>query len=405
MRALQSKNVRLFFGGQALSLIGTWMTQVAAVWLVYELTNSPLLLGIVGFTDQIFTFFLAPFTGSLVDQGNRHRILLVTQTLAMFQSLALAFLVLTNQINIWYIIILSLFQGAINAFDVPTRQVFISEIVENKEDLGNAISLNSLIISSARLMGPAIAGITVATSGTGLCFLLDGMSYIAVIAALLAMNITAKPRNNISFHPWNKFKEGLAYTLNVPEIAAILLLLALVSFMAMPYTYFAPIFAKEILMGDSHTLGFLMSAAGMGSLTGSIFLIFRKTLLGLENILMNATASLGLALIIFCLSKEVSISLVMMFVVGLSLVLQVASSNIILQAIVEDDKRARIMTLFTIAYLGMIPLGNLASGVIASKIGTPNTLIINAGCCLLGAWLFHRQILPLRTLLNTQIKL
>jgi MFS family permease len=401
---LRSKNCRLFFTGQGISLIGTWMTKVAAGWLVYQLTHSALLLGLVAFTDDIASLILAPFTGVFLDQWNRQRVLIITQTFAMLQAFALAVLTLTGNIDIYGMIALSLCQGCIKAFDVPARQVFIAEIVDNKPEIGEAIALNSLIISSGRLLGPALAGIAIARLGSGLCFLIDGLTYIFIIAALLMIKLPAKTnRSPKSDRPWKKLQQGLAYVVKYPDIGLILLLLGLVSFMAMPYTSLAPIFAQEILQGNAETLGFLLSFAGLGSLTGSIYLISRKKLFGLEKIIPLSTGLAGLSLMIFSQSENLLISLISLYAIGLALSLQVASSNTILQILSPDDKRGRIMSLFTIAFIGMTPLGNLFSGFMADRLGVVTTLTINGLICLIAAAIFSQQVHPLKRSLKRMV--
>ncbi|HEY9806362.1 MAG TPA: MFS transporter [Candidatus Obscuribacterales bacterium] len=402
LRALESRNYRLFFVGQGLSLIGTWMTQTATIWLVYHLTNSALLLGVVGFAQQIPNFLLTPFAGVFVDRWNRHRTLVITQVLAMIQSLALAALALTGTIQIWQIIVLSVFQGFINAFDMPTRQAFVVEMVEKKENLSNAIALNSSAFSGARLIGPAIAGFVIAAVGTGACFLIDGISYIAVIAGLLAMRLPARSvKLNVNQEPiWHKLTEGFAYAFGFAPIRSLLLLIGLVSFMGMPYTVLAPIFASEILHGGPETLGFLMAASGLGALLGAIYLSSRQTVLGLGKIIATAPAVFGLALIVFALSHVLWLSLLAMLFLGASLILQATSSNTILQTIVDEDKRGRVMSFYTVAFISMVTFGNLAAGGLASKIGASNTLVIGGVFCIVGAVLFAKQLPALRQLVR-----
>ena len=400
LRALESRNYRLFFAGQAISLVGTWMTQIATVWLVYDLTNSALWLGVVGFSSQIPSFLISPFGGILVDRWNRHRILIITQILAMIQSLTLAALALTGVMQIWHIILLSLFQGLITAVDSPARQAFVPEIIERKEDLGNAIALNSSVFNGARLVGPAIAGLLIASVGAGVCFLIDGLSYIAVISGLLAMKL--KPRKIVkqTTNVWQRLIEGFSYAFGFPPIRAILLLLALFSFMGMPYTILIPIFAKNILQGSAETLGFLMTAVGVGALVGGVYLSSRSTVIGLGKIIAIAPAIFGTALVIFSQSRILWLSLFMMFLVGFGGILQIASSNTILQTIVEDDKRGRLMSLYTMSFLGILPFGNLASGALADKIGAPDTLMIGGFCCILGSLAFTKQLPQLRRLIR-----
>lgn len=398
LRALKSRNYRLFFTGQAISLIGNWMTQLATIWLVYHLTNSALWLGFVGFSSQIPSFILAPFGGILVDRWNRHRILITTQILAMIQSLALAALALTGVIHIWHLIVLSIIQGFINAFDSPARQAFVTEMVERKEDLGNAIALNSSVFNGARLVGPAIGGLVIASLGAGVCFLIDGLSYIAVIAGLLAMRLKPREVAVQTTNIWQRLKEGFIYAFGFPPIRAILLLVAVFSFMGMPYTTFVPIFATDILHGGSETLGFLMAASGVGALIGGIYLSSRQSVIGLGKIIAFSPTLLGIGLIIFSQSRLLWLSLLMMLIVGCGSILQIASSNIVLQTIVEEDKRGRLMSLYTMAFLGILPFGNLAAGALASKIGAPNTIMIGACFCILGSLIFATQLPKLRRL-------
>ncbi|MDZ8221946.1 MFS transporter [Nostoc sp. ChiVER01] len=398
--ALRSRNYQLFFAGQGISLIGTWMTQLATIWLVYDLTNSPLMLGVVGFSSQIPSFFLAPFGGVFVDRFSRYRTLISTQVLAMIQSLTLAALALTGVIQVWHIIALSLFQGLINALDAPARQAFVPELVERREDLGNAIAINSTMINGARLIGPAIGGLLIARVGTAYCFLFDGLSYIAVIAALLAMKV--KPWKNVvtDGNPLQKVKEGFVYAFSFPPIRAILLLSALVSLMGLQNTILVPVIAEQVLKGGAESLGFLMAASGVGALTGGIYLTTRQTILGIGKLIALAPAILGIGLIAFSLSRFLPLSLFTMLFVGLGTILQIAASNTFLQTIVEDDKRGRLMSLYTMSFLGMIPVGNLLGGFVASHIGAPNTLIIDGIVCILGSIIFSRELPALRKMMR-----
>ncbi|WGV23796.1 MFS transporter [Halotia branconii] len=390
--ALRSRNYRLFFVGQGISLIGTWMTQLATIWLVYNLTNSPFMLGVVGFTSQIPNFFLAPFGGVFVDRFSRYRTLIGTQVLAMIQSLTLAVLALSGVIQIWHIIALSLFQGFINAVDSPARQAFVPELIERREDLANAIAINSTMINGARLIGPAIGGLLIASVGTAYCFLIDGLSYIAVITCLLAMKIQPWKFAATQGNPWQKVKEGFVYAFSFPPIRAILLLSSLVSLMGLQNTILVPVVAEEILKGDAKTLGFLMAASGVGALSGGIYLATRRTILGIGKLISLAPAILGIGLIAFALSRFLPFSLFTMLFVGLGTILQIAASNTFLQTIVEEDKRGRLMSLYTMAFLGMMPVGNLLGGILASHIGAANTLIIDGVACLIGSIIFSRQL-------------
>jgi MFS family permease len=399
-RALHSRNYRLFFGGQSISLIGTWITRTTTSWLVYRLTDSAFLLGVVGFAGQIPTFLLTPLAGVLVDRWNRHRILVVTQVLSMAQSLALAVLTISGVITVWHIIILSILQGLVNAFDMPGRQSFVVEMVEDKEDLGNAIALNSSMVNSARLLGPSIAGILIAIAGEGVCFLIDGISYLAVIASLLAMRIVPKKVKPRDTDILQGLKEGFRYALGFAPTRAILLLLALVSLMGMPYTVLMPIFATDVLHGGPHTLGFLMAASGVGALTGSIYLASRETVRGLGKIIALASAIFGVGLIGFSLSHDFLVSLLLVLVAGFGMMVQMASSNTVLQTIVEEDKRGRLMSFYTMALIGMAPFGSLLAGGLASKIGAPNTVIVGGAFCILGSILFTKKLPALRKIIR-----
>ncbi|HAZ47506.1 MAG TPA: MFS transporter [Cyanobacteria bacterium UBA11369] len=398
--AFRSRNYRLFFAGQGLSLVGSWMTQVATVWVVYQLTNSSWLLGIVGFTSQIPHLILLPFAGVLADRWNRHRVIVWTQILSMIQSLTLAVLALTGVVNIWHLIFLSLFQGIVNAFDAPARQAFVPEMIERKEDLANAIALNAAMFNGARLIGPAVAGVVLATVGAGVCFLIDGISYIAVIIALLAMKLKPRTIKSVSGNPLERLKEGFAYTFGFAPIRAIILLLALVSFWGMQYTVLVPIFATKILNGGADALGYLMAASGIGALFGAVYLSTRKSIVGIGKIIAYSPALMGMAIVGFAVSRVMWFSLLMMLLSGLGFILQFASSNTFIQTIVEDDKRARVLSIYTMAFFGVIPFGNLFAGGLANYIGAPNTLILSGVICVLGSIYFARQLPSLKPLVQ-----
>lgn len=402
LRSFHYRNYRLFFGGQGISLIGTWIQNIAMSWLVYSLTNSALLLGIVGFAGQIPTFILTPFAGVLVDRWHRHRILVVTQTLAMLQAFILALLVLTGNVTVWHIIPLSVFLGLVNAFDIPARQSFVVEIIENREDLGNAIALNSSMFNGARLLGPSIAGILIAAVGEGLCFLLNGVSYLAVIAALLAMRVIPKKIEIKKSHILHGLKEGFFYAFGFAPIRYILLLLSLISLVGMPYAVLMPIFAKEILHGGPHTLGFLVGCSGIGALVGAVFLASRKSASGLAKNIPLAAGLFGVGLIIFSQSRVLWLSLLLMLITGFGMMVQMASSNTLIQTVVDDDKRGRVMSFYTMAFMGMAPFGSLLAGGLASKIGAPNTLLIGGIATILGAIVFAVKLPFLEEALNTR---
>jgi len=395
-RALRYRNFRLFFSGQSISLVGTWMQRVALGWLVYRLSHSAFLLGLVGFSGQIPAFLLAPFAGVLADRWNRHRLLILTQVLAMVQALVLSFLVLTDQVMIWHVIALSILLGIINAFDMPTRQSFMVEMIDDRKDLGNAIALNSSMVNGARLLGPTAAGLLIAWVGEGTCFLLNGISYLAVILSLLLMRITPRAVKPHPLRLWGQLSEGWRYAAGFEPIRAILLMLALVSLAGMPYTVLMPIFAKDILHGGPETLGFLMGAAGIGALAGALHLAARKSVLGLGRMLALAAGLLGLGLMTFSLSRLLWLSLALMLIVGFGQMTQMAGSNTLLQTIVEDDKRGRVMSFYAMAFMGMAPVGSLLAGSLAGRIGAPWTTFIGGLACVAGAVLFARRLPALR---------
>lgn len=399
-RALYHRNYRLFFGGQSISMIGTWMQLIAVNWLTFRLTHSTFLLGVVGFTSRIPMFLLVPFAGVLVDRWDRHRILVVTQILSMVQALIFAFLVLTDRIAIWHIIFLSLFLGIINTLDMPARQSFVVDMIEKKEDLGNAIALNSSMGTGARFIGPSIAGILIAAVGEGICFLLNGLSFIAVIMSLLAMKITAKKSKKQNTPVLQGLKEGFDYTFGFSPIRSMLLLLALVSLMAMPYMVLMPVFARDILHGGAHTYGFLVTASGCGALAGAIYLASRKSVLGLERIIVIGSGLFGMGLIIFSLSRVYWLSLLLMIIIGFGMMMSVTTCNTVLQTIVEEDKRGRVMSFFAMAFFGMIPFGSLLAGSLAHMIGAPETIMIGGISCIFGSVLFAIKLSSFRELIR-----
>jgi MFS family permease len=397
LRALRRRNYRLFFTGQSVSLIGTWMTRIATSWLVYRLTNSALLLGVVGFVGQIPSFLLAPVAGVLVDRWNRRRLLVATQAMAMAQSLAMAVLTLTGAVKIWHVIALSAFQGVINAFDMPARQAFVVEMVDTPDDLSNAIALNSSMVNAARLLGPSLAGVIIAEVGEGWCFMLDGVSYLAVIASLLLMALPGVIARQVEEENLvRQFREGWNYIVAFKPIRNILLLLALVSLVGMPYTVLMPVFANEILGGGPYTLGWLMAASGVGALMGALFLAARRTVLGLGKFIPAMAGAFGAGLIAFSFSRTLWLSLLLMIVTGLGFMAQMAVSNTLLQTIVDEDKRGRVMSFYTAAVMGTTPFGSLLAGAMAARIGTPHTLLISGICCVAGALWFARTLPGLR---------
>jgi MFS family permease len=353
------------------------------------------MLGVVGFASQLPNFLLTPVAGVLVDRWNRHRTILLTQFLAMLQSLALAILAFTGMINVWQVIALSVFQGAINALDMPARQAFVVQMVDRKEDVSNAIALNSSIFSGARLVGPAIAGIVIAALGAGTCFLLDGLSYLAVLAGLLAMQLpptATRPLSQSAGSLWHQLQEGFHYAFGFLPMRVILFLVALTSLVGMPYLVLIPIFAAQIFHGGSATLGLMMAATGLGALVAAVYLSSRSTILGLGKLIAIAPALLGVALMTFAFSRILWLSLLALFLLGMSLMLQRTSSNTLLQTIVEEDKRGRVMSFFLMAFTGMATFGNLLAGGLAQQIGAPPTLFIGGVVSIIGSLLFLRQL-------------
>jgi MFS family permease len=392
LRGLRYPNYRLFFGGQSISLIGTWMQRLAVSWLVFRLTDSAFLLGLVSFAGQMPTFFIAPFAGVIVDRTGSYRILLVTQLASMIQALLLAALVLTETVVLWQVIVLSIALGCINAFDMPARQALLIDVVERRQDLGNAIALNSSMFNGARLIGPTVAGILIAALGEGICFLLNGLSYLAVLTALARMRIVPRAHPRPGGAVMARLREGFSYAFGSTTIRALILLLALINLCGMPYSVLLPIFAERILEGGPHTLGFLTGAAGVGALAAAFYLASRNSVLGLGRRIPFAGVLFGISLIAFSYSRETWLSLLLMIPVGFGLTMQPAASNTVLQTIVDDDKRGRVMSFYTMAFMGTAPIGSLAAGAFANRIGAPATLAIGGALCIAGSLVFARML-------------
>jgi len=395
-RALRHRNFRLFFGGQSISLIGTWMTRVATSWLVYRLTKSAFLLGAVGFAGQIPTFLLAPFAGVIVDRIDRRKVLVWTQALAMVQSLALAWLTLTHRITIGEVLALSAMQGIINAFDMPGRQSFMVKMVEDRTDLSNAIAINSSMVNAARLIGPSLAGILIAATNEGWCFLVDGISYIAVIASLLMMRVPPSEEQRASASMLTQLKEGWTYVANFVPIRSILSLFAVLSLMGWPFMVLMPVFAAQVLHGGPHTLGFLMGAVGVGSLISALSLVIRRSVRGLTKMIPIAAAVFGVGLICFGLSHFLWLSLLMMLVTGFGMMQGLTTSNTIIQTLVDESVRGRVMSYYTMAFVGMAPFGSLVAGALAHAIGAPLTVIVSGIACILGSIWFTSRLTAIR---------
>jgi MFS family permease len=391
-RALRHRNFKLYFFGQTISVIGNWMTRVATSWLVYRLTGSVLLLGVVSFSGQIVSLLLGPFAGVWVERLNRRRLLVWTQALAAIQSLALAALTLANVITLPEIIALTALQGLINAFDMPGRQSFLVHMVDDRSDLSNAIAINASMANTARLLGPAIAGIVVGAFGEGWCFLLDGLSYFAVIASLLTMRLNMPEIPRSATGMFEQMREGWDYVRTFRPIRTILLLFSFQSLMGYPYAVLLPVFAGEVLHGDAYTLGWLTAASGVGALISGVSLALRKSVAGLTTMLQIAAALLGSALILAGLSHTLWLTLLLMVFVGFGLTQNASASNTIIQSLVPEDKRARVMSYYTMAFFGAAPFGSLLVGALGHRIGAPRTYILTGAFCLCGALWFTFEL-------------
>ncbi|MEX2283118.1 MAG: MFS transporter [Gemmatimonadota bacterium] len=392
LRSLKYRNFRLFTIGQSISVIGSWVQQVAVGWLVYRLTDSALMLGLVSFAAQGPTFVLAPLAGAIADRANKHRLLIITQTLMMVQALVLAALVLSGTIVIWHLVLLSVALGCLSGFDIPVRQSFLVEMVDGKEDLSNAIALNSSMFNAARLVGPAIAGILITVVGEGVCILLNGLSYSAVLWALLAMRIQRRSVTGEKTPVFAQIREGFTYAFSFPPIRAVLLLVAVVSLLCVPFSVLLPIYAGRILGGDARVLGLLISATGAGALAAALYLASRESVRGLSKVITFSALLFALALLLFSFSRVLWLSMLALVLAGFGMMLQMAASNTFLQTIVDDDKRGRILALYTMAYIGTAPVGSLLMGWVAQRLGAPATIAGGAAISLIAAAAFGRKL-------------
>jgi len=390
MRALTHRNFQLFFSGQLISLTGTWMQTVAQSWLVYKMTGSSLLLGSVGFASQIPVFLVAPLGGTVADRMNRHRVVIATQTASMILALILAALTLTHTVKVWHIFVLAALLGVVNAFDIPGRQSFLVDMV-GRDDLMNAIALNSSMFNGARVIGPAIAGILVAKIGEGWCFFVNGVSYIAVIIGLLLMSVVC-PRRSKSDSPLEDIIEGFRWVSHTGPIRALLLLLGVVSLVGMPYTVLMPIFADRILHGGAKGLGILMGFTGVGALFGALTLAMRSGVKGLGRLVSICCAGFGISLIAFSFSKFFWLSAVLLIPVGFFIMLQMACSNTLIQAMVPDALRGRVMALYSMMFMGMAPFGALLGGALADRLGAPITVATGGAASIAAAIWFGKQL-------------
>ncbi|KAB0664221.1 MFS transporter [Oryzomonas japonica] len=391
-RALRYRNFRLFFMGQGISLVGTWMTRMATGWLVYRLTGSALLLGIVGFAGQIVPFLLQPLAGAWVERMDRRKLLIRTQAAAAIQSFVLAALTLSHIITIWEIIALSALQGLVNAFDAPGRHSFFIQMIEDRNDLGNAIALNSTMVNGARLLGPALAGVTIGLVGEGGCFLIDGISYIAVVASLLMMKIKPVETAHTADNLFRQVREGWNYVRGFSPLRTILLLFSIVSLMGYPYMVLLPVFAGQVFHGGPYALGWLTAASGLGALISALSLAFRKSVVGLTRTIQMSSATLGVALILFGFSRQFALSLLLMGFAGFGMMQSASASNTVIQTLVPEDKRARVISYYAMAYFGSAPIGSLLAGALAQKIGAAGTIIITGTFCFVGSLWFSLQM-------------
>ncbi|HEV7279928.1 MAG TPA: MFS transporter [Pirellulaceae bacterium] len=395
-RALVHRNFRLYVFGQSVSFVGTWMQQIGLAWLIYELTDSPLLLGAVSFVAQIPTFFVAPLGGVLTDRWDRRKTLYVTQSSAMLVSIALVALTLSSWIQVWHIFVLAALQGIVNAFDMPNRQAFLAEMVPNRTDLPNAIALNSTVVNGSRMVGPFLAGLVIAVGGPTVCFALNAASFSATIGAALLMRDLPGRKIVPGLSVGRGLIEGFQYAFGFRPIRTILLMIALVSMMGMPLSTLLPVYAEDILQGGPSLFGFLAGASGLGALGSAIYLTSRESVLGLGSKIVRATAALGVLMILFAWSQWTAVSLALLVGTGFCMMFQMAANATLLQTIVDEDKRGRVMSLYTTAFMGTAPIGSLLAGVIAENFRAPVAITIGGVACLIGAAFLYRGLPAIR---------
>lgn len=401
LRAFSYRNYRLFFVGQLLSLIGSWVSMTATSWLVYRLTGSAFLLGVVGFAGQIPGFIMGPFAGAYLDRWNRHRVLVTTQAISMVQSFILAALTLTGHITVEAIIVLNAVQGVVNAFDMPARQTFLVTMITEKEDLANAIAMNSSMFNAARLVGPSIAGLIIAASGEGMCFLIDGVSYLAVIIALLSMKGLRhlhQSRRDVTVVA--QFVEGWRYVFGFRPIRSLILLLAFICLVGVPFSVLMPVFATDVLGGGPSTMGLLMTAVGCGALAGALWLASRKSVIGLGRIILIATAVFSAGLVLFSFSRVLWLSLAALSVTGWGMMVMMASANTVIQTIVDEKMRGRVMSFYTMAFLGTAPFGSLFAGGFSAQFGAPHTVLLSGLLCFGAAAWFSQELPAIRAVVR-----
>ena len=393
VRAFRHRNFRLYFSGQCVSMVGTLMQGVALSWVVYQLTHSAVLLGWVGFAGQLPLFLLTPLAGVFVDRYSRHKILIITQTVIMSFALLMALLAFTHHLAVWNILLLNVLGGTMLSIDMPSRQAFVADLVEHGDDLSNAVALNSFIVNGAKILGPTMAGLALSILNPAFCFLVNGLSYIAVIAALRAMQIAPTQAHRLKSAPaHHAVLEGWRYAWQSPPIRTILALVALVGLMAAAYGVLMPIFADKVFHGGAHTLGYLLAAPGVGALIAGISLALRKSVVGAEIQIAVGTVVCGIGLIVLAESRWLPLSLVALLISGWGMVTQFALSNTVLQTLVENDKRGRVMSLFTTAIMGMTPFGSLLGGTLAGKFGAPFTVGFCGMTCIAGGLYFALKL-------------
>ncbi len=403
LRALRHRDLQLFLFGQSISLTGTWMQQVAMSWLVYRMTGSALMLGVIAFCSQFPTFLVAGVAGALADRWSRYRMVVVAQTALMIEAVLLAVLVLTGRVQVWHLIVISVYSGIASGFDVPARQALLVKLVKGSDDLANAIALNSSIFNGARLVGPAVAGLLIGMVGEGPVFALNALSYLAVLWALWALDARDEGRGARSGGAAAVLRtmgEGYRYAFGFPPIRALLVLLALISVMGLPYAVLLPAFASDVLHGGATTLGLLSAAAGFGALAGALSLASRSTVWGLGIVIVRCTALFGASLIAFALSRNLWLSMFALMCAGFGIMVTTAAMNTVIQTLVEENMRGRVMALYTMAFIGLSPVGGLMGGALADRVGAPVTGAIGGVCCIGLALWFWRQLPPLREMVR-----
>jgi MFS family permease len=387
-RTLGCRNFRLFFVGEGISLIGTWIQRIALPWLVYQRSGSTLMLGLVAFAGLAPSFIMAPVAGVLIDRWNRYHIVMATQILSLVQALTLAYCCYTGNISVGIIILLNVFLGVINAFEMPARQAFLPELIDDKTDYCNAMAINSTIVNGARLIGPSIAGIIITYGGEALCFLINGMSYIAVIASLVMMKTISTSKRTKNTGLFREMKEGFAYAFGFQPVKNVLLLYGLVCLSGWPYTVLMPVIARDLLQGGANTFSMLMMASGAGALIGAMFLGSKKNNSGMDIVIACTTALFGIAIIALSFSRNLILSIVVVAVIGACMMMLMAAIVSLIQTIIEENKRGRIMSCYTMIFTGAATVGSYLAGVLSARLGTPHTLFLGGILCVIAAFAF-----------------